>query len=368
MPSEVPAPEDPRAASAIAAANRADEVPPPTDRASASDGGDGAGASEPVLIPPRGLVAVTLVMALLVAAAAVTWPPAQARRVDPNLSLNDWRAEAQVYATAAARLDASLAEFEQAARSRADIAKAARSVGNQISAWQQRERDIGVLAARGDAQTRLMHGRLEETVRAFVSAFGGDLYRGLAVRYGRDVRIRFEAVLAAASVAGDDLRTWILREPRSDDVTALEAHAAGIAAALAQAGLGEYFDGQRLEPAAALVVEALAMQRVFSLAIRVPGVRPELDEDLVRTLLAFRVEAHQGLDLGRRLALVEELRRLDPTWPATWDQAVLLARAGRFRAAAGLFDAAARMGEHRDLARANARWCRDRLHADQTPP
>ncbi len=139
----------------------------------------------------------------------------------------------------------------------------------------------------------------------------------------------------------------------------------GLLRTLSRIGLERHVGAHGLDPAAQLVIEALIEQRIYELTRRLPGPRPELDSELLRTLTAFRVEAHQGLPLARKLALLDELSELDATYPTTFVSATLLARAGRLRAAQTRFLLAAKAGQSPGQARANARWCRDRLRQQQ---
>jgi len=220
---------------------------------------------------------------------------------------------------------------------------------------------LGLEGARSDAAARRARGQLEEQVRNHVLAYGNDAMRAMATRYAGDVRLALERALVAAVRRGGSLGAPSEDADARARLDELERVAPGGARAFASVGVERFLAGDRLLAAAGLVVEAVAEQRVLGLAQRVPPPRPTLDSDVQRLVDRFRVEAHAGLDLKRRLALLEKLAASDPTYPERYVTAVLLARDGRHRAAVGAFHAAALAGQSPRLARANARWSRRQL-------
>jgi len=292
-----------------------------------------AGLVEAVLVPPSGLVPTLLLLMLAVAIWAILMPAQLHPLARPDLQLRSWQEGA----------DALQGERKRAlaASSPADEEP---SIARGIAVWLAREATQGAAAIAADEAARRELAALEERLRAF------------GLRHGR------AAVAAAATRRGISVREAFEADLKSGGHRHLASVAPGIGRTLARTGIAAWrgSDG-RLVPAAALVVEGLAAQRYFGFARRMLPPRPELGSALSILLLRFRVEAHAGLDLRRRLVLAEELTALDAAWPSTWATAVLLARSGRYRAARSWFQRAAAQGERADSARHNARWCGQRL-------
>ncbi len=292
------------------------------------------GLVEAVLVPPAGLVPALLVVLFAVSAWAILLPAPLQPLARPELALVSWQEGA---ATLTADRNTTL-------RAAAPL-PGEDAIAADLALWLAREATQGAAAIAGDVVARGQLGGLEERVRRFGLTHGRDKVVVAAMRWSVQVRQAFEADLRAP-----------------DAPSSLDRVAPGLGRSLSRAGLAAWrqADGA-LAPAAALVVEALAMQRYVALARRMPGQRPELSSALTILLLRFRVEAHSGLDLRRRLLLAEQLAILDPAWSSTWATAVLMARSGRYRAALAWFQRAAASGEHPDAARRNARWCRQQL-------
>ncbi len=313
------------------------------------------GPVEPVLLPPRGLVAFVLVAMLLTAVAGVLLPGSPGATTKPSLLLSIWIPDEVELGTILHRRQALL---NATSAGRSERQQAEQVMLDGLRTIMATEARLGVQGAIADANARRARGELEERVRDHVLAHGNDALKAMALRYAGDVRLALERALVALTQSGGSLTS------ASDDPTArerlahLERVAPGSTRAFAGVGVERFMNGERLGPAAGLVVEAVAEQRVLGLGQRLPHPRPELDSDLRRLLERFRVEAHAGLDLKRRLVLLEQLVARDPTYPERYVTAVLLARAGRYRAAVGAFQAAALAGQLPRLARANARWSR----------
>lgn len=319
-----------------------------------------AGPVEPVLVPPKGLVPFILLALLLSAAAGVVLPGELDAVGQPSLRLDNWQPETHEIIRIVARRDALLA---------ANKGDRARHAAEQVMldallAYMTREKKQGVEAVRADPDARVALGRLEEGVRNHALLYGNDALRAMAVRYGRDVRAAVEAALAALHARGS---SFAQASPEAAPLAAavtLEQVAPGSRASLLHVGVDRYFDGQRLTAAASLLVEALAEQRVLALGQRLRP-KPALASDLRTMVDRFRVEALGGLSLKRRLLLLDDLAAHDAAYPVTYATAVLLARAGRYRAARATFLHAARIGQSPRLARANARWCRREMTRDE---
>lgn len=315
-----------------------------------------AGPVEPVLVPPRGLVAFILLALLATAVAGVLLPGELAAVGKPSLRLANWQPEGQEIERIGSRREALLAAQvgDQAKRATEQV------MLDAMRAYMGSEKARGVEAMSGDAQARVALGRLEEQVREHALAHGGDALRAMAVRYARDVRVALDRTLSQLHGAGSSFAAAARGGAAHPALTTLEQVAPGSGAIFLHMGVDELFDGAHLSPAAALLVEALAEQRVLQLGQRLTPV-PSLASDLRRMVDRYRVEAHGGLALKRRLQLLDELALNDASYPATYVTAVLLARAGRYRAARATFRQAASVGEFPRLARANARWCRSQM-------
>ncbi len=289
---------------------------------------------EPVLLPPKGLVAVLLLALTFVAVAGVRWPVTLRGDGAPDLTLQSWRdgVEQRV-----AWRDATL-------RQHPPLPEEATIVAG-FEAWLGKEAALGDAVAE-DADARRLRGQVEEQVRLLGLRAGPTAVLAAALRFGVATRRALEAHgLEGAS---------------------REAPAVGLAATIRRAGLdregANSQGGGAWQPAVALLVEALAAERYLALALRLTPPRPELPTPSRRAFLAARVERYgAGLGLERRLALLDELVELDPTYERSFATGVILAQEGRWRAARAAFVAAAIAGERPDAARANARWAAQQI-------
>lgn len=326
----------------------------------AVDAAPTAGAAEPaltedglveaVLVPPAGLVPTLLLVMLAVAAWAILQPAPLQPLARPDLRLTAWQ-------EGAAQLQAR--RLEQLGKPSDPVAEA--TISRELSVWLAREVSQGVAALASDPAAGRQLARLEERVRRFGLQHGREALGAAAGRWALGVRQALEQQLAPSHAA---------RKAATDGgMSRIDQIAPGMARVAARTGITRWrgSDG-RLSAAAALVVEALAIQRYLAFARRVPAPRPELSSALAIILLRFRVEAQAGLSLRRRLLLAEELAALDPAWPSTWSTAVLMAQAGRLRGAGIWFERAARQGEHPAAARQNARWCRQQARRTSQRP
>jgi len=303
-----------------------------------------------VLVPPRGLVATTVCVLLATAALAVLWAPPVRASGEPKLRLDTWQASERELLAMQAEADGLLRLPFAATATRAQAELQA-----TLSLWLRDE-----LAHDGDAdrpEARVLLGNAEERARTLVLTAGPDALRAQAVRFGRSVRARLEAAIAAAQARGMELGAFLRLQPPPPQVRALTELAGAIGQPLAAAGIERWQRDGRLEPAAARIVESLAAQRLLALGVRVPGGAPTLPSDAALQLLRFRVEAHDGLALPRKLELLDDLAREDPTYPETYATGALLGRAGQFAACAVWFRQAAMLGQRARQAQVNAAWC-----------
>ncbi|MBI5610586.1 MAG: hypothetical protein HY902_17050 [Deltaproteobacteria bacterium] len=309
------------------------------------------GPQEPVLLPPPGLVWVTLAALVAVAAAAILWAPPVREVVEPSLQLREWMSDPDELAEMSRRDDALLAaDVKRGAGARA---AQERKIREDLAAWLTYERDLGALDVESSLPARLLLSGLQERVRTLVLTAGPDALRAMAVRYGRDVR-------AAIELAFDPLHAG-KQDGQVDQL------APGLRATLQAIGMPRFESAGRLHPAAARVVEAMAAQRMLELGARLPE-RPHLPSDVQDLVLRFRIEANDALPLERRLQLLAQLAERDPTYPSVYVRGVLLARSGDCGNAIAAWEQAARMRQQAPQARANAAWCRAQLSAGAGSP
>ncbi len=315
------------------------------------------GPEEPVLLPPRGLVAALLVVLLATVGLAVLRAPAAQDTTTPSLQLTTWLGTDAEMQAILERDDALLKHtLAMPTDAQAHVAQ----VRKMLNEYLLLENQWGAQDLAYVPQAREKLGDLEEAVRALVLQRGPDALRGLAVAYGRDVTQAFEKVLNMAAARRIDLTALLQEQPLPEPVSQLTAVAGGIGRALAPAQLSDQMAQGHLRLPAALAIQALAQQRVFQLGVRIPQGGPQLPSDAHLLLLRFRVEAYEGTDLPRKFQLLREIDAIDPSYPGTYVGAVLLARAGQFRDAQSRFMLAAARGQGGKLARANARWCQEK--------
>jgi len=311
---------------------------------------------EPVLVPPRGLVAVTLAVLLLTAGLAVVVAPPVQPPLLASLVLDAWQPAADERDAMVQRDDALLRAWHlhrtQLGGQQFD------AIFARFLAFLAVEQRIGADGIAQDEAARKSLGELEEAVRTLVLTAGSDALRALAVSFGRQVRDAVQIAVKAAGKRQQRLESFLGTQPQPPEAANLSHIAGGIGSALVAAGVGH---GSALTDVEGLLVQALAQQRVFDLAVRLPQPAPELPSDLQRMLLRFRVEAMDHADLTRKLQLLRELERVDPTYPAAYARGVLAARAQRCDLALPAFAEAMRAGQSPRQASINARWCRERM-------
>ena len=314
---------------------------------------DEAALEEPVLVPPRGLWAVALALFVLTAVAAILWAPPLKPRLLPNLTLETWR-------------DVDLGELRapddallKHAPSSPEQLQLERAILTQFRLYLQREAALGGRTG-ADPDARQALGAVEESVRTLVVRFGPDALRRLAVRFGRDVHAAVESSVLAARAAHQPFAVHLVAQPLPADVSALTALAGALGTTLERTGIDRQVRGGQLDPVAGQVVETIAQARFLQLGARIPDGAPQLASAAWFLVQHFRVEAHSGLDLQRRLALLDELATTDPAYPGDYARGVLLAREEDYAKAVPWFQRASTHGPFARQARDNARWCLER--------
>lgn len=306
------------------------------------------------MVPPRGLVAFLLLMLVAAAAVAIRFAPGVHPATQPSLQLRFWDADARELAEIVRREDRLLAVALP--RAATDWQAEERALRRDVAAWLAMEAQTGAFEIQHDVQARMTLAAVEERLRRLARFGNGDLVRALAIRWGRDALQAFEQVVAAARSQRTAVRE-LLGQPAAQ---ALNNLAPGFGKLLAETSLENEWQGAGLSLGAKLVVEGFAQQRLLLFGARL--VEPiSLPADHLGLLLRFRIEAHEGVAVERKLALLGELARSDPAYPAAYVRAVLLARAEKWQPAAAAFELAAALGQDRPLALANAAWCKSKL-------
>lgn len=343
--SDDPLPADPAVAADEAISVPAQEREGAAEAAVASE----AELVQPVLVPPRGLVAATLAALVATAAVAIAVAPPVQPAVRADLRLDSWRPDDRQFAEIARRQDQWAAVVDR-------LPAPATAAMAEVVHWLAAESDLGAQGVRSDPAARATLGRAEEGLRTLAIQQGADAVRGLAVLWGRQVTAAFAHTARAAAERGVSVRD-VLDTP---DGAALQRVAPGLGRLLAQTGLERLRAGPNLDPAADLVVQALAQARFLQFAVRVPD-PPQLDAELQALLLRFRIEAHEGLRVERKLALLQALAAADPTYPDHLVAGVLWAREGHCDRALPAFAKAVALGQDKARAAANFAWCQGQL-------
>lgn len=319
---------------------------------------------QPVLVKPKGLVAVVLLLFVATAGAAVLYPTAVPGGNGASLQLTSWRPPA-------AAVDAINAR--RAARVRVDFPSdpagiaLADKIADQMRTYLAAEQELGYHGVRANPQARQQLGSLEEGLRTFALRHGNAAFRALVTKEAAAAGRQSAAAVVEVLGAGGSLGAAQPNAPTLPEVTKLDALMPGVRKPLSRIGLERHVVNGALDPAAQLVVEALVEQRWRVFAARLPPPLPQRDTEVERLLLAFRIEADPGLSTARKLELIDQLAGEDATYPATFVTAVLLAREGRYRAARTLFLRSAEAGQLARRSRANARWCRKRGQTENAP-
>ncbi len=322
-----------------------DDAPHPT--------AEEADLAEPVLVPPRGLWAVALALFVLSAAAAILWAPPLRPRLKPSLVLDTWR-NADIAGMRAA--DDALLKRVPTAPEQVALEK---TILAQFGQFLQREATLSGQTA-DDPAARLALGAAEESVRALVQRHGRDALSRMAVQFGRDVRAAVDKSLIASRAAQQPFAQRLVAQPLPEDVSALAALAGALGPTLERTGIERQFHDGHLDPAAGQVIETIAQMRFLLLGARVQGGPPQLSSTAMLLVQHFRLEAHSGLELPRRLALLDELATADPAYPSDYARGVLLAREEEYAKAVPWFLRASTHGPFARQARDNARWCQER--------
>jgi hypothetical protein len=317
--------------------------------------------AEPVLVPPRGLWAVALALFALTAVAGILWAPPVKPHSRPDLTLETWR---EVDLATMRHADDALLRDKPATP---EQVKLEQQIQTQFKLYLQREAALLGQTA-DDAAARMALGEVEESVRTLVQRYGPAPLKRLSVQFGRDVHSAAEAAILAARAKHQPFALSLQAQPLPADVSALTALAGALGTSLAHTGIERQVRDGKLDPAAGQVIETIAQARFLQLGARIPGGPPQLASSAWFLVQHFRVEAHIGLDLRRRLALLDDLATTDPAYPGDYARGVLLAREEQYDEAATWFDRAAKHGAMAHQARDNARWCRERAAQVGSPP
>lgn len=304
---------------------------------------------QPVLVPPSGLVWVTLAALSLSAAGAILFAPPVVAVDPPSLQLQTWQSDEAELSDMRQRIQALLRRYPQAEAQE-------QALRGEFAVWLAQEATQGQLGVEHDFAARLHLARAEEQARQLVLSKGPDALQAAAARFGLQVREALEELLRSMPAGHAGLASVDKDIPPNR----LDQIAPGMRAALTGTGIERHMRGGALEPAARLVVEALASQRILSLGSRVTP-RPALPSDVQGLLLRWRVEAHEGLTAERRAQLLAQLEAADPGYPIDFTAGVWAAREGDCQAAVAAWQRSLARRQMPARARANIRWCQAKL-------
>ncbi len=162
------------------------------------------------------------------------------------------------------------------------------------------------------------------------------------VQLGMAARQRFLAALQHlaedAARSGTTLAKQVVRQPDRAEVRTIRELGGNFLDFAVRVGLMDELG--RTDLGRAFVIATLFKIRWLRWVEEVYPPDANLTRLEQRTVLAYRVEAHPGLSLGRRLQILHALRSVDPSYPADRVEARLLIRAGHLARAARFLDEA----------------------------
>lgn len=336
----------------------------PPEAAQPTEAGQASGLIEPALEPPKGLVPVTLVVLALVAMVAVWFAPSARPAANDAAALaalatdNLWTVDAALL-QAITNDDAALLARTTANGPRMQEAQA--RLHAAVAAVLAEEVTVGAAGLADLPAARERVGQVEEEVRQLALTHGRDAVQAAALRWAQQVVAALLPVARSAARTGD----WsgALSSPAGREVDAL---APGFAAALSSAHVQRWLTDAGWQPAAELALQALARQRFLAFAARVPAAQ-QLPEQVSLLLLRWKAETHSGLGLERRLALLQQLRARDATYPAEFEAGRLYWQADRCDAALPLLAEAIATRQRPVEARMLQTACLQRLQPANAP-
>jgi hypothetical protein len=330
-PTETPPPAaSPATATPPATTDTAgDQQPQPTPIAGSPEEATNPELVQAVLQPPRGLVAISLAALVLSAMVAIWWGPAAREELpaEQDLSLPSlaappiWAVDPAVLAQLQAD-DAALLQWY--ASQPAGLAADASVLVAEASAVLSLEVTAGAAGLADDPAARLAVGQVEERTRQLALRYGNRAVQAVALHWAVQAVDQLQPLAAvAASKQGD--WTGLLDTPQGQ---AANRAAPGLPRALQGARLDRWIDGQNWQPGVRQALQGLARQRWLAFAARIPQAQV-LPDQLNRLILRWKAETHEGIGLERRIALLQQLRAMDATYPADWQAGRLLWLSGR---------------------------------------
>jgi hypothetical protein len=214
----------------------------------------------------------------------------------------------------------------------------------------------GAAGLADDPTARLVVGQVEERTRQLALRYGNRAVQAVALRWAVQAIDQLQPLAAAAANKQGDW-TGLLETPQGQ---AANRAAPGLPRALQGAGLHRWIDGQSWQPAVRLALQGLARQRWLAFAARIPQAQV-LPDQLQRLILRWKAETHEGLGPERRMALLQQLRALDATYPADWQAGRLLWLSGRCDRALPFLTEAVASQQEREAAAKVLRACRAKV-------
>lgn len=200
---------------------------------------------------------------------------------------------------------------------------------------------------------------LRQALQRYAGAYGVARYHAL----GLHLRDRFEAALAAvlegARQTGEHPRAWIDRRPLSPEVDAWRQWAGGFLEEALRAGLirpdGTLPEGGSHLPGLFFIV------RWFTWIHPVTDYSFQLSDTELAAFWSWKAEQSERLPIVRRLELLEQVRRVQPDYPAGYVRGVLLAREDRWAEAGAAWEEWLSQHPDDERARQNLDFAREYL-------
>ena len=261
--------------------------------------------------------AVVLALLLLLVAAGgalANWP-----RVDPGMRLTLWKDSPSAF-EALKRLETQ----------RLERLPAPSEFQGLVLKFFQFNQFVAGPAGRDSGKRKVVHDRFQKERVRFVEAYSEDAYVAVGAYLAQEFS-RYLAQLQETIVdSGEMPAVWLTRNADHELVEALRALSADFLEKAIPSGLIR--SGAPLEEGELWVVRTMWMQNWL-----LHGGRELLGRAFTRvearTVLAWKIEAAQHIDLPRRLQLLEQMPQIDPEYPVDYVAGVLLAQEGDFEKA-----------------------------------
>lgn len=187
----------------------------------------------------------------------------------------------------------------------------------------------------GDSRSprlRAAQSELRVVLQRYAGAHGVKRYHALGVHLRDRFVAALDVVLDGARRSGERPQLYVDRRPLAPDVEEWQLWAGAFLAQATKSGL--------ILPDGAVSEGAEPIRGLFFLVRWFHWIHPvtdftfQLSDTELFAFWGWKAERSEGLSLERRFELVEQIRRVRPSYPAAWVRGVLLARADRWQDAA----------------------------------